>query len=597
MHTNRLRFFTHSFKGKLLISLLLASLLPLSLVSIFYQNLLEKRISRDIETSSIEKLRYTSLNIERQIEISEQLMGWITYNTQLTRLLSQHYSSLSEKQLDIINFSSHVLEYAVNANIESSIFKILILSNDGSSFQIGNGMSLLDQAAISESGWLETYHRSQADRLVLSKDLYAKDTYIFPMSNKIYSNTTGKPLGWCLITFQQDMYSKTLNSSANSELYLINAGGQCIASKDSEQIGIDLSRDTTVSEILHSQSETGYVTGERNGNSYIAHFYRVPKTNIIEIQETQLEDYYAEKLHLFHVSLFLVVLSVGLSLCMIAYLSHMLTQPIGAIRRYIENVCRNSSPGTLELPRDDEFRSIAESINKMELEIVNLLEEQKRESEIKKDLEFRMLQNQINPHFLYNTLNTIRWLASLQHADTIRDLTASLGRLLQNISKGSDKITIYEEMSLLDDYVMIQDIKYDGKITVNYHIKSPEVTQAFIIKFVFQPIVENAIFHGIEPKEDGIGTIDITLERVDNDVIIHIVDNGIGMTAEQTHKLLFPDQNDCNHRGLNGIGISNINTRLAMTYGVGYGLSITSAPGLYTDVQIRIPYEREEGSL
>ena len=252
MHTNRLRFFTHSFKGKLLISLLLASLLPLSLVSIFYQNLLEKRISRDIETSSIEKLRYTSLNIERQIEISEQLMGWITYNTQLTRLLSQHYSSLSEKQLDIINFSSHVLEYAVNANIESSIFKILILSNDGSSFQIGNGMSLLDQAAISESGWLETYHRSQADRLVLSKDLYVKDTYIFPMSNKIYSNTTGKPLGWCLITFQQDMYSKTLNSSTNSELYLINAGGQCIASKDSEQIGIDLSRDTTVSEILHS---------------------------------------------------------------------------------------------------------------------------------------------------------------------------------------------------------------------------------------------------------------------------------------------------------------------------------------------------------
>ena len=109
----------------------------------------------------------------------------------------------------------------------------------------------------------------------------------------------------------------------------------------------------------------------------------------------------------------------------------------------------------------------------MEREIHELMEKQKEEAEIKKELEFRVLQNQINPHFLYNTLNTIKWMASLQHADTIRDMTAALGRLLQNISKGSDKISIYEEMSLLDDYVLIQDIKYNGQLKVNYHIGDP----------------------------------------------------------------------------------------------------------------------------
>lgn len=100
----------------------------------------------------------------------------------------------------------------------------------------------------------------------------------------------------------------------------------------------------------------------------------------------------------------------------------------------------------------------------MEREIHELMEKQKEEAEIKKELEFRVLQNQINPHFLYNTLNTIKWMASLQHADTIRDMTAALGRLLQNISKGSDKISIYEEMSLLDDYVLIQDIKVQWSV-------------------------------------------------------------------------------------------------------------------------------------
>ena len=209
-----------------------------------------------------------------------------------------------------------------------------------------------------------------------------------------------------------------------------------------------------------------------------------------------------------------------------------------------------------------------------------------------KQAEYLALQNQINPHFLYNTLNTIKWMASLQHADTIRDMTAALGRLLQNISKGSDKISIYEEMSLLDDYVLIQDIRYDGRLNVRYHIGDPEITQALILKFLFQPIVENAIFHGIEPKGDGSGTIDIYLNQQDKSIYIHIVDNGIGMTTEQIEQLLNPEESPKNRRGLNGIGISNINQRIKMTYGQEYGISITSKPGAYTDVLICIPYER-----
>ena len=114
-------------------------------------------ITKDIESASIDRLRYTSFNIQRQKEIADQLLGWITYNRQLQNILTSDYSKIYEKQLDIIQFSSYAMEYAVNANIESNIFKILILEDNGSSFQIGNGMSLLDEKAIRDAKWAETY--------------------------------------------------------------------------------------------------------------------------------------------------------------------------------------------------------------------------------------------------------------------------------------------------------------------------------------------------------------------------------------------------------------------------------------------------------
>lgn len=592
---NHLPFSFHSFKMKLLVSLLAVGLLPLAVISTIYQSLLDSRVSKDIEAASIDRLRYTSFNIEKQLEICDQLLGWITYNRNLQKILVTDYEELCQKQLDIIHFSSYVMEYAVNANIESNIFKILIIENNGDSFQIGNSMSLMDKDAILNANWNETFNHSKPDRLVLSKDIYVKDTYIFPVSSRIYNDLTGEAIGWCIIAFRNDMYSHNLaNGFQPLCSYLINLNGQCIGHNDPVLTGTDMSKDPVIQHILSSSERLGHTTVMRNNTPFIVHYYRISGTDIIAVQETPLDSFLQEKRDIFRLSGALILISAALVLGFTMYLRNVLTRPINTISSYIKNVVKGDFKGSLTLKNDDEFRIIADSINNMEHEILELMEKQKKEAEVKKDLEFRVLQNQINPHFLYNTLNTIKWMASLQHADTIRDMTAALGRLLQNISKGSDKISIYEEMSLLDDYVLIQDIRYDGRIKVKYHIGDPEITQALILKFIFQPIVENAIFHGIEPKEDGYGTIDIYLNRQENNIHVHIVDNGIGMTPEQTELLLNPLSDTPNRRGLNGIGISNINQRIKMTYGQNYGITITSEPGAYTDVLIVIPYERSQ---
>lgn len=590
-------FLANSFKRKLMVALMFVGLVPLIIVSILYRNILNNRIVEDTKAASVEKLKYLSMNMERQMEAAEQLLGWITYNQRLERILIKSYDQAYEKQLDIIEFSTFAREYSINANIENKIFKILIIDEDGSSFQMGNGYSLLRETDIMDARWMETFQRGIADELVMSMDWYVKDTFVFPLSSRIYDSLTGRPIGWCLVTFQNNMYSDYLIAGAKEKgpehLFIINGNGQCIAHTNKNLVGADMSGVSMVGDILHSGQQTGHVMGMYDGEDMILHYYQIPNTNLIEIQGTSLKVFLQEKRSMTRLLVVFIITTVMAIMFVILYLSNMLMRPINTISEYIKKVPEGGFKGDMILEGDDEFKKIAVSINTMEREILQLMEREMREAEEKKKLEFKVLQNQINPHFLYNTLNSIKWMASLQHADTIRDMTAALGRLLQNISKGTDsKIPIYEEMSLLDDYILIQDIRYSGKIPVEYHIGNGEVTQAYIVKFLLQPIVENAIFHGIEPKNAG-GRIDIYLERVEDDIRISIVDDGIGMTEEQIALLLHPVEPGKNERGLSGIGVSNIRERIMMIYGKEYGIEITSKVGEYTRVIIKIPYERE----
>ncbi len=202
-----------------------------------------------------------------------------------------------------------------------------------------------------------------------------------------------------------------------------------------------------------------------------------------------------------------------------------------------------------------------------------------------------MLQSQINPHFLYNTLNSIKWMATIQNVSGIPEMITSLARLLRNIAKGtSELITIKEELDLLNDYITIQQYRYGGTITVNYNVMSDDLYECNIIKFTLQPIVENAIFHGIEPKSVE-GIIDINIKKLKHNKIgIEVIDNGIGISEDKIEKLL-SSKETTSKGSFNNIGISNVNERIKLTFGDEYGLNIKSKLNEYTSIIITIPYE------
>lgn len=213
----------------------------------------------------------------------------------------------------------------------------------------------------------------------------------------------------------------------------------------------------------------------------------------------------------------------------------------------------------------------------------------------KKDYEYRMLQSQINPHFLYNTLNSIKWMATIQNASGIAEMTTSLSRLLKDISKGTTSlIPISHEISLIRDYFTIQQYRYGGTITLNVDIEDPRLTESRILKFTLQPIVENAIFHGIEPKGTA-GTISIHIYQ-DNasNVCIDITDDGIGMDEETIAHLFDDNDSSADSSFFREIGINNVHKRLQYEFGNAYGLRATSKPGEFTTISILLPFMKED---
>jgi len=220
---------------------------------------------------------------------------------------------------------------------------------------------------------------------------------------------------------------------------------------------------------------------------------------------------------------------------------------------------------------------------------MTLLMESRIDSEKRKrDLEYKMLQNQVNPHFLYNTLNSIKWMASIQKADGIAEMTTSLGRLLKSFAK-IDKtvVPLAQELALLEDYFIISNHRYGGSITFVVDV-SEEFMECSIPIFTLQPIVENAIFHGIEAN-DGTGTVKITAGLMGRDLEITVEDDGVGMDDGKIAKLF---KEDAGRPMFQNVGIRNVHTRIQYEFGAEYGLMIESELGKFTRVTAVVPFER-----
>lgn len=292
------------------------------------------------------------------------------------------------------------------------------------------------------------------------------------------------------------------------------------------------------------------------------------------------------------IGLLIVVIGIGIALMFI--LNRMINVPVLRIRDKMVKISHGDFSRDNDIEWQHELGDIGRGINDLSENVVVLMERRLEDEKQKRDLEYKMLQSQINPHFLYNTLNSIKWMAVTQGADGISEMTTALSRLLRSISKGTSLlVSIREELSLIEDYFTIQRYRYGGTISMEISVEEDSLYESQIIKFTLQPLVENAIFHGIEPKGTA-GKIIIHVYYVkealsDRHIRIDVTDDGVGMSEEKARQIL-SDHQETGADFFREIGVSNVQKRLQYEFGEQYGITIESVEGSYTTMSIHIPY-------
>ena len=273
-------------------------------------------------------------------------------------------------------------------------------------------------------------------------------------------------------------------------------------------------------------------------------------------------------------------------------LSNSIVKPIQSLKSNMIEVSHGNLQSYSDLQKTDEVSVLGQVFNQMLTEIENLINQVVNSQKQKRQAEFRALQSQINPHFLYNTLDTLQWKALEYNAFEVADLVNSLSRFFRiSLSGGSEYIPIEDEIEHARTYLEIQKVRYKDKIQYNFQT-GENLNQECVPKLIIQPLVENAIYHGLKPKKQG-GAIDIIVTKEADFLHIEVRDNGVGMTKDKLDSLKanLKDSIESDHYGL-----YNINERLKYTFGEDYQIRVDSKKDMGTIVLLKIPVKKE-GSL
>ena len=284
---------------------------------------------------------------------------------------------------------------------------------------------------------------------------------------------------------------------------------------------------------------------------------------------------------------FLITLILFILTLINSYISSRITNPIKELEKSVGFL----EEGNLETPvyigGSYEIQHLGTSINSMARQIRVLMNDIVTEHEAKRKQEFDTLQSQINPHFLYNTLDIIVWMIeNEQKAEAVKVVTALARFFRISLSKGKSIITVRDELEHVRNYLMIQHMRFKNKFS--YYIDASEDCMDLAsLKLMLQPLVENAIYHGMEFM-DGDGEITLKVWKEEEDLYFSVRDNGLGMTAEQVESL-FSDSIHVTSKKGSGIGVKNVNERIKLYFGEEYGLMIHSEPDEGTEITIHLP--------
>ena len=365
-------------------------------------------------------------------------------------------------------------------------------------------------------------------------------------------------------------------------IYIVDQNGNIIYHPQQQIVYAGL-KSENIAEAL-SRSPGSYFD-DFQGERRIMTVKNISPANWIMVGISYVDELIPNKRNLNNFVVFISMFGIAFAIMASMFISARISQPIKRLEKQMKRVENGDFDISIEADGEDEVKQLSRAFNLMVVKIKQLMGQIISEQEAKRKSEFKALQAQINPHFLYNTLDSILWMNENGNYEGVTTMVSALAKFFRvSISRGNEIISVADEVSHASSYLTIQKIRYKDKFDFTIDTQ-PDVLQRKTLKLILQPILENAIYHGIDQIQEK-GEIRITVGMEENRIIYSVSDNGYGIKPEILKKIL---EHKPTAGSGSGVGLKNVNERIKLCYGNEYGIEIKSVLDVGTTVIIRIP--------
>ncbi len=570
-------YINKSIQSKMMMNILLILAIAVVVLSYLNMNVLNRSLTSMNNEQTLELADQVNLRIENYIqEISKKMDLFVEEPT---------IKAFGQEQMDEEAILETLERYTTT---DKNIAGILVVDTQGE--MLSNTMKRLEESPLNMETWYiqtvaqpETIHlfSQQIGRNITSfYDSYKADNIL--SMTKALINDQGDVTGIVLFDMKLDYMESVINSAELGKsgfLYISNRKGEVVYAPVNPIVYRIHPTMIGDEKDVQINGESYQIIAQETGISDWNIVGVLPKDETLSIILEVITSFVTYAVLIF---LFGIVLSI--------YLTKTLTRPISKLK----NLMAEAEQGKLEVHYDsiynDEISQLGHSFNKMIEAIKNLLSLVYSEQKAKREAELKAFQAQIKPHFLYNTLDTINWMAMEYEADDIVEVVESLTNLFRiSLSKGNEIISLENEVKHVNSYLTIQKVRYEEQF--DYEIICEDNLKNYkVIKLIIQPLVENAIYHGIKGRKES-GHIRIHIYTDNKDLYIVVADTGGGMASEQVQHMNQIFEGILEKDDSYGIGLFNVNERIKLNFGMEYGLSIDSALDEGTTVTIKHPIQ------
>ncbi|WHH57974.1 sensor histidine kinase [Petroclostridium sp. X23] len=427
------------------------------------------------------------------------------------------------------------------------------------------------------------------DNTLLTEPLYSPYDQSITMLKTILDPMTQDILGVLKINISGNIFSKVysrLNYGSAGSFVIINSQGD-IVSYDKELGHYKDTIHQNYTEWLTKRGREGKIYKIGN-ESLLVNLSRINRLDWTIIGIVPLDALMEDSKKIANTIYFASFICILFEILFSIIVSKTLSKPIVQLSKSMDGAAQGDLNVRAKISGNDEVGKLAQTFNKMVLRISQLMDQAYADQKKKRELELLSLQSQINPHFLYNTLESVCSLVQLDRTDDVFDMAKSLGMFYRiALSSGNTVINIDDEIKNVHDYLTIQKIRYCDKLDYKICV-GDEILPQKILKLTIQPLVENAIYHGLKNIK-GKGSIWIIGKKKDDRIKLSVIDNGIGLTQSQLSDLIIKVNTESDNKSF---GLRSVNERIKLYFGNEYGIAIDSIYGKWTKVDVILPYRR-----